>query len=401
MENSIIIKQSIFLATLVMLSPTLSVVKSLREQALYAYFSSRSLSAIKADLKHNKLTQEIQEALVPLIIKKYRHQLDRQFNKILKGHTDHITSVVFSHDSNYALTGSLDQTARLWDLSTGQTIKILQGHTLDILSIALSPDGRYALTGSEDKTARLWDLSTGQTIQILQGQHIRSIESVTFSPDGQYALTGSRDKKARLWDLATGQIMHTLQGHNDWVNSVAFSPDGHYALTGSDDYTARLWDLETGQAMRTLSHTHSVTAAIFSFDGKYALTGSSDSKVLLWDITDATVEPKVLHNHDNHVDSIVVFSHNGRYALTELYDRTKARLLWDLVHPEAKPVDLKGHFGYAGSAALSPDGQYALTGFWDKTVYLWDLRYCTENINLETFINKINHLAIEAPCTIV
>ena len=50
-------------------------------------------------------------------------------------------------------------TARLWDLrNPGSSPRILSGHTGTISSVALTPDGQWALTGSWDKTARLWDL---------------------------------------------------------------------------------------------------------------------------------------------------------------------------------------------------------------------------------------------------
>ena len=49
----------------------------------------------------------------------------------------------------WALTGSRDNTARLWDLSNpGSSPRVLSGHTNWILSVALTPDGKWALTGS-------------------------------------------------------------------------------------------------------------------------------------------------------------------------------------------------------------------------------------------------------------
>ena len=69
-----------------------------------------------------------------------------------------------------------------------------------IFSVALTPDGKWALTGSQDHTARLWDLSNpGSSPRVLSG-HTGLIYSVALTPDG-WALTGSNDNTARLWDL--------------------------------------------------------------------------------------------------------------------------------------------------------------------------------------------------------
>ena len=43
-----------------------------------------------------------------------------------------------------------------------------QGHTRGVYSIAFSPDKRHLATGSGDSTARVWDLSTGETTTVLK-----------------------------------------------------------------------------------------------------------------------------------------------------------------------------------------------------------------------------------------
>jgi WD40 repeat protein len=131
----------------------------------------------------------------------------------------------------------------------------LKGHEGTVESVAFSPDGGRILTGSTDNTARLWDAKTGAELMRVKGP-AEAIASVAFSPEGARFITGSGtvlgrpgDNTARLWDAKTGVELAELKGHKARVLSIAFSPDGARVITGSWDNTVRLWDIKSGQAL--------------------------------------------------------------------------------------------------------------------------------------------------------
>ncbi|ETO06416.1 hypothetical protein RFI_30980, partial [Reticulomyxa filosa] len=59
----------------------------------------------------------------------------------LKGHSDAVTSVQFSPDGNRIVSGSRDNTIRLWDASSGKQIQCLKGHSDAVTFVQFSPDG--------------------------------------------------------------------------------------------------------------------------------------------------------------------------------------------------------------------------------------------------------------------
>ena len=91
--------------------------------------------------------------------------------------------------------------------------------------MAFSPDGKRIVSGSHDNTLRLWDADTGQPIGQPMTGHTGAVFSVAFSPDGKRIVSGSYDKTVRLWDADTGQpIGQPLTGHTGRCSAWRSAP---------------------------------------------------------------------------------------------------------------------------------------------------------------------------------
>jgi WD40 repeat protein/3',5'-cyclic AMP phosphodiesterase CpdA len=286
--------------------------------------------------------------------------------RVLTGHTDTVSGVVFSGAGDKIASSSYDQTARVWATATGAPLATLTGHTGRLYGVAFSADGRQVATASHDRTARIWDAGTGAELTALTG-HRRLVYGVAFAPDGKSIATGCFDGVARLWDIE-GRTATELIGHGDEVYGVAFSERDPFLASASLDRTARIWRTDTGELHKVLAgptgHTDGVSGVAFSADGTLLATSSRDRTARVWETATGTCRT-VLTGHAGGV-SRVAFAPSGAVLATASRDRT-ARI-WD-VETGAPRGTLRGQRSVDSGLALH--GRLVATPL-DRTVRLWD-----------------------------
>ena len=111
-------------------------------------------------------------------------------------------------------------------------------HNATVGTVAFSPVGNYVVSGSNDNTARVWEAATGK--EIARVTHDTRVYQIAFSPDGKYVASASYDNTVRVWEASTGREITRIV-HNDSVRSLAFSPDEKYVETGEDSTSVFLW----------------------------------------------------------------------------------------------------------------------------------------------------------------
>ncbi|RYP79291.1 hypothetical protein DL769_003040 [Monosporascus sp. CRB-8-3] len=76
-----------------------------------------------------------------------------------------VNSVAFSPDGSRIVSGSHDETVKIWDSKSGKEVRTLKGHGSYVSSVAFSPDGSHIVSGSDDKTVKIWDTKSGKKVR--------------------------------------------------------------------------------------------------------------------------------------------------------------------------------------------------------------------------------------------
>jgi WD40 repeat protein len=138
--------------------------------------------------------------------------------------------------------------------------------------VDVSPDGKHGLTGSRDDTIKVWDLESGKMLRTLEG-HQGDVLRVKFHPTEFRAASGGADTNVLYWDLESGEHRR-FPGHTSPITALDFSPDGYLVMSAATDQTARLIDFLSQKEVAKVERLGQVTAGAFSPDRRHALIGN-------------------------------------------------------------------------------------------------------------------------------
>jgi WD40 repeat protein len=281
-------------------------------------------------------------------------------------YTDTIDCIAVLPNGNI-VTGSVPNKAKVWNLTNGQLLQTLVGPNdyIDwIICMAVLPNGNI-VKRSSDNTAKIWDSTTGQCLQTLTG-HTRDIECIAVLPNGNI-VTGSRDNTAKIWDQTTGQCLQTLTDHTGWISCMAVLPNGNI-VTSSWDNTAKIWNTTTGNLLQTLAgHTRDIECIAVLPNGNI-VTGSRDNTAKIWDPTTGQCL-QTLTGHTRDIKCIAILP-NGNIVTgsddntAKIWDSNSGQLLQTLAGPN-------DHTDWISCIAVLPSGNI-VTGSEDGTAKIWD-----------------------------
>jgi WD40 repeat protein len=236
------------------------------------------------------------------------------------------------------VSGSHDNTVRVWDLDTGACLRVLEGHTDWVNSAALHADGRRVVTGSSDNTVRVWDLDTGACLRVLEG-HTSSVRSVALHADGRRAVTGSHDNTVRVWDLDTGACVGTWFGASPFhsLDSDRHLDRGRASIVvGCEDGTVHLFELmPPGPLTRAMVATWSPTLPL-------VVTAVDSGAITLhqWHAASARLEEVARTEPTGNTASSLRFSLDGTRLQVRNADSTEQILEAATLQPAA-PVRIE------------------------------------------------------------
>ncbi|KAI8149153.1 WD40-repeat-containing domain protein, partial [Fennellomyces sp. T-0311] len=195
-----------------------------------------------------------------------------EFLSELKRHSAPVNVVRFSPSGEYLASAGDDSCVILWRRSSTKessfgrdyaefekenwtVVHMFYGHSKEVYDLAWSPCGQFFITASIDNTARVWSISTRNVIHVLT-DHTHYVQGVAWDPKGQFVATQSSDRSVAIYKYrkegpdrvrlsGCSKRHHRMNRQEDvtpfrmyhdenlvtFFRRLSFSPDGGFLVT--------------------------------------------------------------------------------------------------------------------------------------------------------------------------
>lgn len=302
---------------------------------------------------------------------------------LLHAHTRALTKIVYNEDGDLLFSASKDPTPSVWYSQNGERLGSFRGHSGAVWSLSVSRDSRMLVSGSADNTARLWDVECGKEQAVFTTG--TAVRGVSLSNAG-----GTRNLVALITDATMGQkskllihdirsnegALHTVEWPENKAKPTVVQWNDDIVITGHEDGRLVTWAVGEGKELPSIktqnqaAHTDVIRDIQWSRDRTYFITASRDTSAKIFDTATMTVRKTYRTERPVNAASIsplrnevVVAGGQEALQVTTTSSRAgqfEARFFDQLLEQEIGRV--RGHFGPINTLAYHPSGHNYASG---------------------------------------
>lgn len=307
---------------------------------------------------------------------------------LLQAHTRSLTKVLYNRDGDLLVTAAKDPIVNVWFSHNGERLGSLNGHSGTVWCLSLSGDSRRCVSGSADNTAKIWDLEGGRLVRTVEtATAVRALELAQGMDPNLLALvtdaTMGKPSELLIYDLRDYSLVKRQPFETGKrATVIGWSDCNRNLVTGHEDGSVHLWDAASlGKPVASApsnTHQEAIRDLQFSADRTFFITASKDCTARLF--TSDTLRPLKCYRTERPVNSasispirpeVCIAGGQEAIAVTTTSSRAgqfEARFFHSVFELEMGRV--RGHFGPINTLAYRPDGRGYASGAEDGYVRL-------------------------------
>ncbi|MBE9058280.1 WD40 repeat domain-containing protein [Sphaerospermopsis sp. LEGE 08334] len=310
----------------------------------------------------------------------------------LTGHALTVTSAAITADHNTLISGSKDNTIKLWNPESGELKRTLTGHTGVVNYLNVTPDGKY-IVSADSYNVRIWNLLSGALIR--QFNNSEKIGFIKTTQDGKTLVidggtqiiksTKTTDSNGykysseveikkyliRVLNLNTGVLRNNLV-HNQPLTHVAISSSGNILVSGDKTGNLNIWNLQNGRLEKTLTgHNSAINSIAISPDEKTIVSTEEDGQIKIWDLSSGKLKSTFTGHDRSYKDRVIVLiTNNTLISWLQIYYNDGGDVkIWDLQTGNFKYTLNGTNFNFL---KVSADAKHLIT-YRENGINKWEL----------------------------
>ncbi|WP_321779143.1 caspase family protein [Sulfurimonas sp.] len=233
-------------------------------------------------------------------------------------------------DNTHASSNLKHGQIRIYDYQTGKIIKILKSHESVVFDLGFSSDGELLISGSDDDTAKIWDVSNNFSLKDTITFHKDAVKGVKIIKNGSsyFAITSGYDYKIALYDIQEQEIINSISIDKRLKYIATTNANGgHIAFTGKAK-AIYIYDFDL-ELIKVIKSTNKPVGLAYSKDGKFLITGTGKSPrvVRVYDASNNYTTVSSFKKHNN--TTIAVAFLNNKTAVSAGGNNSEI-YIWDI-----------------------------------------------------------------------
>ncbi|HEX6730214.1 MAG TPA: hypothetical protein VF074_09400, partial [Pyrinomonadaceae bacterium] len=236
-----------------------------------------------------------------------------------------IYRITFGPMGEHLASEDMKGAVRIWQVvDSDPQIKLKRGQTQRIRSrgysrnlgratLVFSPDESYIATAPDENTARIWEVRSGNEVSRIM--HDKEVEAIAFSPKGEFATDGG---EVRFWKTEFRRVPKRLSfdtGSGDAeLAAIAISPKREWLAIANKGRGVYVFSLTDWSQVTGLANTDQVSRLTVSLDGRWLVTADHD-KVTMFDTSKWKVSKEIALQAPKKEEPKIGFSPDDQWLL--------------------------------------------------------------------------------------